>query len=267
MGMIRSLWYVVLSLSLSFAGILGADELGHLSGAGEDEKADQWRFSGVHGSQKWDKKFLAYTRKQTRYLARDWKRDFVLPMPPANSSERTKAELEYLMTLIPERKNHEKEIEAEVIVSHFRWGKFTYAQLTTDKRYQHTSKLIVEAYSDLGVVCFWFKDKFNRVRPSLLAERSGVKLGTVVAIPGHPAYPSGHATGAYTIAYLLQELDPENAEVYRKDAERMAKNREIGGLHYPSDTEAGRLLARQIVDSLLENKGYLRILEKAREEW
>ena len=263
----RSLWYVLLGLSYSLGGLLEADELEHLSGAGQDEKVDQLGFSGIYGSQKWDKKFLAYTKKQTRYLARDWKRDFVLPMPPTNSSERTKAELEYLMTLIPERKNHQKEIEAEVMVSHFRWGEYTYKQLTTDKKFKHTSKLVLEAYDELGVVCFVFKERFNRVRPSILAEKYGMKLGTVVKIPGHPAYPSGHATGAFTMAYLLQELDPDKAEIYRKDAERMARNREIGGLHYPSDTEAGRLLARQIVDSLLESEAYRALLEAARSEW
>lgn len=122
-------------------------------------------------------------------------------------------------------------------------------------------------YRELEVVCFVFKQRFDRVRPSVLAEKYGFQLGTVVKIPGHPAYPSGHATGAFTIAYILQELDPQNTETYRQDALRIAKNREIGGLHYPSDTEAGRLLARQIADSLLGDKAYQDLLKSARTEW
>ena len=244
-----------------------ADDLEHLSGAGNEEKLDRLAFSGVYGEQRWDGRFKAYTLKRTHYLARTWKRDFVLPLPPANSSERTRREVDYLMTLLPQRNQKQKEIEAEVLINNFKWGDFTYEQLTTNEKFKHTSKLVLSAYNDMGVVCFVFKEKFNRIRPSLLAKKFDMRMGTVVAIPGHPAYPSGHATGAFTIAYLLQQLDPENGEQYRKDAERIAKNREVGGLHYPSDTEAGRLLARQIVDSLLENKQYLEILTKAKLEW
>ena len=122
-------------------------------------------------------------------------------------------------------------------------------------------------YRDLGVVCFTFKLRYNRVRPSILAANMGREVKTVVAIPGHPAYPSGHATGAFTIAYILQELDPNNAETYREDALRIAQNREVGGLHYPSDTKAGRILARQIADSLLANPRFQQLLKAARSEW
>lgn len=240
----------------------------HLSGAGKDKVVDGLTFSNTA---KWDKKYLAYTMKHPRYLARDWKMKFVLPLPPANSSDRSQAELEYLKGLISKRKDHQKAIQDEVLVTNFKWGEHSYAKLTQDKKRPHTSKLILTTYEELGVVVFVFKKKFNRVRPSVLADKRGAqfsfKLGTAVEIPAHPAYPSGHATGAFTMAYILQELDPANAETYRKDALRISQNREIGGLHYPSDTEAGRLLARQIADSLLENKKYQALLEAARAEW
>jgi len=255
--------------AVSLFGVLYsvAGPLSHLSGAGKESAMDEWVFSGIHGTQKWDGKYLAYTTKQTGYLAKDWRKSFVLPVPPANSSDRTRGELEYLKGLIPQRKKHQKEIQDEVLTKRFKWGEFTYEELTKGEKFKHTSKLILATYQELGVVVFVFKQRFNRVRPSVLAEKYGSKLGTLVKIPGHPAYPSGHATGAFTLAYILQELDPANAETYRKDALRIARNREIGGLHYPSDTEAGRLLARQIADSLLESKKYQGLLKAARAEW
>ncbi len=242
-------------------------DLAHLSGIGKDKEMDEWRFSGTRGTQKWDRKYLAYTKRQTRYLVKDWKTRFVLPEPPANSSDRTRGEMEYLKELIPQRARSRKGIQDEVFTKHFKWGEYTYEQLTEAKKYKHTSKLILATYGELGVVVFVFKQRFNRVRPSVLTEKYGSKLGTVVEIPGHPAYPSGHATGAFTLAYILQELDPTNAETYRKDALRIARNREIGGLHYPSDTDAGQLLARQIADSLLESKKFQGLLKAARAEW
>ena len=255
------------SVAGPLAKVVESGDLVHLSGAGKERAKDEWTFSGIHGTQKWDGKYLAYTTKQTYYLTKDWKKRFVLPAPPANSSDRTRGELEYLKELIPQRKKHQKAIQDEVLTKCFKWGEYTYEELTKGKKFQHTSKLILTTYQELGVVCFVFKQRFNRVRPSVLADKYRVKLGTVVKIPGHPAYPSGHATGAFTLAYILQELDPANAETYRKDALRIARNREIGGLHYPSDTEAGRLLARQIADSLLESKNFQALLKAARPEW
>lgn len=253
-----------LALFWALMGSVGADDYVHLSGVGDNRKVDALTFTNTL---KWDREYLGYTRRSTRYLAANWKKSFALPAPPANSSARTTAELKYLKDLITNRPSRKKDIESEVLVTNFRWGKFTYKDLTEGEQFKHTGKLIKAAYLDLGVVVFVFKQRFNRVRPSTLAAKTGLPIGTVVEIPGHPAYPSGHATGAFTMAYILQELDPENADTYQKDALRIARNREVGGLHYPSDTEAGRLLARQIADSLLANVRFQKLLKSARAEW
>ena len=122
---------------------------------------------------------------------------------------------------------------------------------------------LLAAYHDLGIATFVMKQKFNRVRPSVLDK----ELSNAIEIPAHPAYPSGHATGAYTLAYLLQELDPSSAETYLAAAKRIAENREIAGLHFPSDSEAGRLLARQLADQLLSHPNFKRLMKEARKEW
>jgi len=235
------------------------------SGASANGRAiDRWSFSGT---QEWEPKFLAYTKKRAKYLPLDWKKKIIIPAPPKNSSERTKAELEYLTTLTTKRRDAKGEIEAEVINDNLKWGEYTYKTLTKGARYPQTSKLILATYEELAIVCFYSKQRFNRVRPSILASKMRMKLGTVVKIPNHPAYPSGHSIEAFTFAYILQVLDPKNAESFRVDATRIAHNREIGGLHYPSDSEAGRQIARQLVDLLLEDEGYQLLIERARSEW
>ena len=261
-----TLWLIA---SISNAQIqISEKNLSHLSGVSNgttDGRAlDRWSFSGT---QMWEPRYLAFAGKRVKYLPDDWREIIVIPEPPANSSIRTKAELHYLATLISKRPNAKSEIEAEVSNLNLKWGEHTFQNLTKNKKYLQTSKLILETYDELAIVCFTFKKRFNRVRPSILAEKMGLKLGTVVQVPNHPAYPSGHSIGAYTLAYILQELDPENAEKFWKDAIRIAHNREIGGLHYPSDSEAGRQVARQIVDSLLENEKYQFLLDLARAEW
>ena len=111
------------------------------------------------------------------------------------------------------------------------------------------------------------KRHHNRPRPTVVAAKLGIDLKASIPNPGHPAYPSGHATGAYAIAYLLHELDPDHSRDFINDAREIARNREIAGVHYPSDSEAGRLLARQLVDAFLRDRKFQVRLESARREW
>ncbi len=50
-------------------------------------------------------------------------------------------------------------------------------------------------------------------------------------------------------------------------ADRIARNREIAGLHYPSDSQAGVDLAGEIQPLLSANSWYSKALADARQEW
>jgi acid phosphatase (class A) len=67
-------------------------------------------------------------------------------------------------------------------------------------------------------------------------------------------------------AYLYSELIPEFATFFIKDAYDMAHSREIIGVHYPSDSESGRLLAYQLVKKLMGNEEFKKDLQAARAE-
>ena len=47
----------------------------------------------------------------------------------------------------------------------------------------------------------------------------------------------------------------------------MAHSREIIGVHYPSDSEASRMLARQLVNKLFQNEKFLKDFEQVKKEW
>lgn len=107
------------------------------------------------------------------------------------------------------------------------------------------------------LVAMHSKLKYKRARPSQVAPGLMPPFGP----PAHPSFPSGHATQSYMIAYCLAEATRSGAPVaptgsfkepdsaYAKQllwlANRISKNREIGGFHYPSDSEAGKNLAQQ----------------------
>jgi membrane-associated phospholipid phosphatase len=68
-------------------------------------------------------------------------------------------------------------------------------------------------------------------------------------VPGHASFPSGHSTQAHLMALCVNDvfntLPQQNTvlEDLWTLADRIARNREIAGLHYPSDSDAGRAIA------------------------
>jgi acid phosphatase (class A) len=105
------------------------------------------------------------------------------------------------------------------------------------------------------------KFRFNRVRPYSLEPRLR-NLET----PNFPAYPSGHAGNSYVAAFVYELLMPEHRDLFLRNARDMAYSREILGVHFASDSEAGRTFARQFVDRLRQEPAFQRDLEAARQE-
>jgi hypothetical protein len=84
-----------------------------------------------------------------------------------------------------------------------------------------------------------------------------------VTVPGHSSFPSGHATQAYLMAKCMQlvfSISPNVPATHLTTlndtlsalAQRVARNREIAGLHYPSDSQAGSALADAVYNKLSE---------------
>lgn len=119
--------------------------------------------------------------------------------------------------------------------------------------------------ADIGsTVVMYYKARDNRARP---AQRDP-SLFPVLETPGHPSYPSGHSTQAHLIAFTLAHLVPAATVELEAVAWQIAVNREIAGLHFRSDTVAGRDLAGQIFAILLDGcPGYRAALDEAAAEW
>ena len=80
------------------------------------------------------------------------------------------------------------------------------------------------------------------------------------------AYPSGHATFGAMTAILLAELIPERrAELFERGWE-YGDARLIGGVHFPSDLEAGRILGTVLVALMLQNERFSADLNEVRTE-
>jgi acid phosphatase (class A) len=87
-------------------------------------------------------------------------------------------------------------------------------------------------------VIFPIKRKFSRVRPSYIKP----EIDPVIEVPWHAAYPSGHASQGRFMSRFFANCFPKLEYEFLELGDRIGKNREIAGVHYPSDTEAGRAL-------------------------
>lgn len=70
--------------------------------------------------------------------------------------------------------------------------------------------------------------------------------------PGHPSFPGGHATVGYTWANLLAAVFAGDRQALFNMARDIAHRREIAGLHFPRDNEAGKELGRLVAEAILQ---------------
>jgi acid phosphatase (class A) len=124
-----------------------------------------------------------------------------------------------------------------------------------------TAKLLSGVYRDALYYIFKMKVGINRPRPYHLEP----KLNALEK-PNHQSYPSGHSSASYVNAYVLMKIAPALADSFLAKAAEMAISREYLGCHYPSDSEAGRLWARQFVNELFKKEKFLKDFEMAKQE-
>ena len=118
----------------------------------------------------------------------------------------------------------------------------------------------VDADQEIGVGVA--KRLFARPRPFVTDDR----VQPCVPRLADFSYPSGHAVQFFVEAGVLAELIPEKRADLMDLAARLAWGRVIGGVHYPTDLEAGRLLAAAIVDELKKTPAFQAAVSRSRAE-
>lgn len=96
------------------------------------------------------------------------------------------------------------------------------------------------------------KDRFKRPRPFNRDSSLEPCLGRI----GGLAYPSGHATISRIYALILSDLVPEHRSEFMTRADEVALYRVIGGVHHPTDIEAGKKLADTIYPLYLKSVAF-----------
>ncbi len=202
---------------------------------------------------------------------------------PANSSKRTRAELDYMLEL--QRTRTEEEMAWTLKLANIYYNptvvnpeekqfaanrdNLFYVGRSLGSWYRRedlplTSELLSKVLHDATVYIVEFKLRYNRPRPYEL--EPSLKVAQQMQ-PPHGAFPSGHSFGSYVNAELVARLAPDRKEELLDAAHEFAWSRELLGVHYPSDSEAGRILAEDFVRSLFDNKLFVADFQKVKAEW
>ena len=201
---------------------------------------------------------------------------------PANGSPQTRAELDYLLALQASRTPEEQAWCDELAGVYYhplivnpadrrytanRDNLFVVGRSLgpwfTQRTLPQTADLLARVHHDAMIHMVELKLAYARPRPHHLEPR----IQAADAKIPHGSFPSGHSFISNVNAEVLARLAPAKRDVLLQSALEMAWSRELLGVHYPSDSEAGRIFAGDFVRFLFENEEFRRNFDSVRQEW
>ena len=192
--------------------------------------------------------------------------DYVLlPPPPADkNSEAEKADLAELHRIEQARTPAQvaaaqaDEREMDIFVYRTVLGdKFNAANLPL------TAELSEGVHRQASAAIGPLKEEYRRPRPYQFDST----LHPVCNTTNLPAsYPSGHAIIGYLEAFTLAQIVPEKQKEILERADDYAHNREVCGVHYPTDVASGKQAAYAVFGEMMTSAEFQKALAAARAE-
>jgi acid phosphatase (class A) len=196
--------------------------------------------------------YLDATPDLTRYLA---------PPPAAGSAADRRDIAEVLAVQAARTEAEATAAQADQAPSVFRFADVLGPWFTAE-RLPLTDALAARACREASGATAAAKAYWRRPRPYVASD----EVKPVISHTTQGSYPSGHATCGQLWAIVLAELVPEQRAALFERGHRYGWNRVIGGVHYPSDVEAGRTAAAVIAAALFANPAFQADLAATRAE-
>ena len=187
----------------------------------------------------------------------------LLPPPPATDSAKTREELGEILTIQVTRT---KEMEARAIAD-AEENVWRFSDVIDNPKFTKENLPKFSAFFDRiveteGAVVDPAKDVWKRPRPHIFSDL----VHPVVPLSKSGAYPSGHTTLGTLMGIVLSNMLPEKRDALMTRAWEYGWNRVIGGIHYPTDIEAGRIAGTVIAQTIMTHDDYKTEYEAAKAE-
>jgi hypothetical protein len=235
---------------------------GVLEEAGPGRQQEFRTFTGMEFPKSaWDPRLVAQV-VLADFGTRNWQSIRVPPPNPDN----LQAEIDALLEMRSLRPSRLPEIVAQAQNLEMYWANLL---MVGPLGRPNTATLIAIGIAIGQMVGMYWKREHNRARPVQVFPA----LMPAIMTPAHASYPSNHSFQSHLIARALAAMfEGEVADAMHQQlfvmATRIAQNREIAGVHFPSDSEVGKRLAEGVFGILEEVNSFKEICAAAkREEW
>jgi acid phosphatase (class A) len=187
----------------------------------------------------------------------------LLPPPPALDSAQMKAELGEILTVQVTRS---KEMEARAIADATE-NIWRFADVIDSPKFNAAALPELAAFFDRvveteGAVTDPAKAVWMRPRRHLYSDL----VRPVVPLSKSGSYPSGHATVGTLMGIELANMLPEKRAAIMARAWEFGHNRIVGGIHYASDIEMGRISGTVIAQTISTHPDFKEEFEAAKAE-
>ena len=106
---------------------------------------------------------------------------------------------------------------------------------------------IMDLLNDTQDLILKLKNYHNRSRPNEVAKNYNIDLDVVdLATAKTKSYPSGHSAQAELLGLILSDMYPNLRSQIMKEANNISLSRNVGRLHYDSDSQNGKQLGQAL---------------------
>jgi len=166
---------------------------------------------------------------------------------PENSSELTKDELNEIVDSL----NSISDKENKAYLNRYKAYDRSIIQVLTTTLKQKgidIDTLCEEVIIDIRSLIYKLKYFYQRPRPNQLAQYYKLKLFPYKSYSADtPSYPSGHTIEAYVILNIVANRHPNESKFCKELIDDIAYSRIYLGLHYQTDNDFGKVVAKEIL--------------------
>ncbi|MFO1159337.1 MAG: hypothetical protein U1E60_10905 [Reyranellaceae bacterium] len=155
----------------------------------------------------------------------------------------------------------------EILAQNTEFQMYFCSALSIYPRSYPSSYLMLKVAARIGeVVMVFLKRRYHAPRPSQIYPR----LTPPVPVAPHASYPSGHALIGFLLARMAGAISPSLADSAYRLAQRIARNREVAGLHFQWDSKAGEIAGNNVFEAISKPGNlplYAKYFADAKSEW